>query len=44
MSGPFQPQEPRKGLSKVGIALLIILGVLIIGAGICVAIVSNIQI
>ena len=43
MSDPFEPQEPRRGLSKVGIALLIILGVLIIGAGVCIAIVSNIQ-
>jgi hypothetical protein len=43
MSDPSGPQEPRKGLSRGMIAFLIVLAVLIIGAGICVAIMSNIQ-
>jgi hypothetical protein len=43
VNDPFDPQEPRKGLSRGVIAFLIVLAVVIIGAGICVAIVSNIQ-
>ena len=43
MSDPSGPQEPRPGLSRVAIAFLIVLAVVIIGVGICVAIVSNAQ-
>jgi len=43
MSDPSGPQEPRPGLSRVAIAFLIVLAVLIVGAGICVAIASNAQ-
>lgn len=41
MSDPFGPQDPRAGLSRGAIAFLIVLAVVIVGAGICVAIVSN---
>jgi len=43
MSDPSGPQEPRRGLSRGMIAFLIVLSMLIVAAGICVAIVSNAQ-
>ena len=43
MSDPSGSQEPRRGLSGGMIAFLIVLAVLIVAAGICVAIASNAQ-